>query len=225
MQENQLLELQQTLIPQLVNLGLEVFGYQALDKAWADFHGDPDEVEFDQRDPINTLFIPWFLFNWSVGDQLESESSSQTIAEEFIQNHRESLTDQALDFLTSAIKRPFSFYEVKERLSGSELLIFDLIQEKEIQIKDKKIAKALAKDEIIFCALLLPISNQIYPLTVGPTVIPGLLRQEIIELKDEIRQRHNGDLINEDVLQAEASWLIARYLDLREDIESGDDDT
>ena len=52
------------LIPELLAYGLETLGPEAIEDAWREFHDYTTPGAYDPESPINSVFLPWFLFNW-----------------------------------------------------------------------------------------------------------------------------------------------------------------
>jgi hypothetical protein len=52
------------LILELLAYGLETLGPEAIEDAWREFHDYAAPGAYDPDSPINSVFMPWFLFNW-----------------------------------------------------------------------------------------------------------------------------------------------------------------
>lgn len=74
------------LIPELLAYGLETLGPEAIEDAWREFHDYVASGAYDPESPINSVFMPWFLFNWIHETKLPDSTyfSDTTIAT----NHR-----------------------------------------------------------------------------------------------------------------------------------------
>ncbi len=107
------------LIPELLSYALESLGPESIEDAWGEFHDSAPDEEYDPESPMNTVFIPWFLFNW-IHEAMPPGSnhfSETTIAESFLSDFSISADEEKL--LVSAIRRPYSLCEVIEVTPGA----------------------------------------------------------------------------------------------------------
>jgi hypothetical protein len=77
------------LIPELLAYGLETLGPEAIEDAWREFHDYAAPCAYDPESPMNSVFMPWFLFNW-IHETKPPDStyfSETTIADSFHSDH------------------------------------------------------------------------------------------------------------------------------------------
>jgi len=213
-----LLELKKSLIPRLLEYLLKTHGQQSIEKAWQEFNGDLSEsdLEYDPLDSMNTIFLPWLLFNWCATKTGINPQPWITVTDSFIKSQQENLSTDELSVLKAANKRPYTYYEVLEVSPGSSLKLLDLFQQAEFQVHDKTASKVLEKAEIILCATMLPVFEKATCIAIGPVPIPSILKHEIMELREEILKKYKISCIDEETLQKESSLVIGYYLDLVE---------
>ncbi|MFW7378636.1 MAG: SEC-C domain-containing protein [Oligoflexus sp.] len=217
-QAERLLACKQSVITRLIEFATSRLGENAIQQAWGDFHEGLNENVFSTDEALNDLFLPWFLFNWQ-----EAERAG-CLAEIFVDHHRETLTDDELLVLKAAIRRPYSYGELIEVNPGISIRLFDLFQQVEYLIYDKSAARILKKGDLILYANMLPVFERISFLGIGPITIPLLLKDELLDLRGAILNKHQTETISDTLLLEEMPEIIGYYLDFYEEILADDED-
>ncbi|HYX39355.1 MAG TPA: SEC-C metal-binding domain-containing protein [Oligoflexus sp.] len=221
-------EAEAALMERMLPFAEEAFGENAIEQAWVLFLDELTEVAFDPEDPLNLLFIPWFLFNWVIeaGDQKPSPQApmNKTVAEVFMKTENASALE--LDILQASNRRPLSFFEVLEVDSGRSLKLQDLMQDNTLTVEEDTASQTLKPGEIIIGSIMLPIKGRIRPLTVGPFALPERCKEDVTDLRVEILEKTGSKSIDEALLHQEEAFTIGLYLDLLDEVleESYEDD-
>ncbi|MCX6127904.1 MAG: SEC-C domain-containing protein [Proteobacteria bacterium] len=192
-------------------------------------------VPFDPEDPLNLLFVPWYLFNWTVDEPeegiLASAPRHKTVAESFRDLHKDQLRSDELAILDASNRRAFSFCQILEVEAGHSLKLLDLLRNETYEVIENTASRTLKPKEIIICANMLPIDGKLRHLALGPFAIPSENLEDILELRLEILERHKIEQIDEKILNLEDPFIIGLYLDLLDEIleedeasETDDDD-
>ncbi|WP_141734779.1 YecA family protein [Oligoflexus tunisiensis] len=221
-------EAEAALMERMLPFAEEAFGESAIEQAWVLFLDEMTEVTFDPEDPLNLLFIPWFLFNWVIETPEDKPASqaplNQTVAEAFLQT--EELSALERDIIRASNRRPLSFFEVMEVTSGQSLKLHDLMQDQALAVEEDTASQTLKPGEIIVGSIMLPINGRVRPLTIGPFALPERCKEDVIDLRTEILEKTEASGIDEKLLHQEEAFTIGLYLDLLDEVleESYEDD-
>src|SRR6185503_2989928 len=100
------------LIPELLAYALETLGAEAIEDAWNEFHHHEAPDAYDPQSPMNSVFLPWFLLNWSHETKLPDspDCSVTTIADSFVVQHV--VSDEQMQLSLSATEAPYSLCKV-----------------------------------------------------------------------------------------------------------------
>jgi len=140
------------LIPELLAYALETLGAEAIEDAWNEFHDHEAPDAYDPQSPMNSVFLPWFLFNWIHETKLPDspDFSVTTIAVSFFREHE--LSEDEMRLILSATKAPYSLCEVQELTPGVGMTLFDLFRRVKHEVIERTASQTLKKGEIIYCA-------------------------------------------------------------------------
>jgi hypothetical protein len=221
-------ETEAALMERMLPFAEEAFGENAIEQAWLLFLDEMTEVAFDPEDPLNLLFIPWFLFNWNVESDEDKPGVQaplhKTVAEAFLET--EEVTALEREIIRASNRRPLSFYEVLEVQSSKSLKLQDLMQDQTLHVEEDNASQTLKAGEIIVGSIMLPINGRVRPLTIGPFALPERCKEDVIDLKAEILEKTGAAAIDEKLLHQEEAFTIGLYLDLLDEVleESYDED-
>lgn len=139
------------LIPRLIDFATEEA--ELVEDAWNDFNGG-ENVPYDPVEPMATLFMAWFLFNWNIEFERSgtSEVVEMTIAELFMGANDDRLTSDQKNFLLSSVRCPYSLCEVVEVKPGVGMTLFDLLRRIQSEVVERTASQTVRKGEIIYCA-------------------------------------------------------------------------
>ncbi len=221
-------EMEANLMERMLPYADETFGETAIDQAWHLFLDDMTEVAFDPEDPLNLLFIPWFLYNWVIEEEEAKPADfapmNKTVAEMFLESKGPTLKPEEVQILQASNRRPLSFYEVLDVVPGKTIKVLDLMRNEELLADEDTASQSLKKGEIIVGSMMLPLQGKIRPLTMGPFALPTECRQEVIDLKEEVLEKNSIQVIDEAILHQEEAFTLGLYLDLLDEILEEDGD-
>ena len=210
------------LVTRLMDHVVQKFGQDFIDMAWTEFtnYGEFDESTMD--DPMDELFVPWLLFNWSVDHRQDLPSIgiplSTTVAEDFINTNKSSISSDESAILESANRRPYTFCEVIESQPGAGLVLKDLFQKKQFEIIEKTGSKTLNAGDIILCATMLPLEGRLLNIGTGPVMLPPTMKAHIFEMRQDILDYYGRKRFSEKLLRMEEPNIIGFYLDIVHDL-------
>jgi hypothetical protein len=214
-------ETEAALMERMLPFAEEAYGENAIEEAWVLFLDEMTEVAFDPEDPLNLLFIPWFLFNWVIENPEDKPMAqapmNKTVAESFMETEEANALE--LEIMKASNRRPLSFFEVLEVSAGKSLKLQDLMQDQTLSVEEDTASQTLKVGEIILGSIMQPIMGRVRPLTIGPFALPDRCREDVIDLKVEILEKTAAVAIDE-------AFTIGLYLDLLDEVleESYDDD-
>ena len=200
------------LIPELLAYGLETLGPEAIEDAWREFHDYAAPGAYDPQSPINSVFMPWFLFNWIPETEPHDWTyfSEPTIAGSFQSDH--ALSEDEEKFIMSAIQTPYSLCEVVDLTPGMGMTLFDLLRRVKYDVIERTASQTLKQGEIIYCATthLDGISSNI---GTSPYALRPIAKRDILELRKwMIDESGAAELTADHVVEFEAD-IRSLYLD------------
>lgn len=208
------------LMERMLPFAEDVFGEDAIEQAWILFLDEMTEVAFDPEDPLNLLFIPWFLFNWHIetaqDKPIPEAPLNTTVAEAFLES--ETLTEEQEAILRASNRRPLSLYEVMEVTKSKSLKLYDIMQDKTIDVNEDNASQTLKVGEIIIASIMQPVKGRVRPLTIGPFALPERCKEDVIDLRVEILEKLEAKAITEGLLHQEEAFTIGLYLDLLDEV-------
>ena len=193
--------------PELLSFALETLGPEALGDAWSEFYDDEPEDDFDPESPMNTVFIPWFLFNW---DYDPAAPAHAIIAQSFLDEYE--LSSDEKEFLSSCIGAPYSLCEVVEVTPGVGLTLSDLLRRLKYTVVERSASQTLKRGEIIYCAATY-LDGLISNIGTGPYALRPIAKREILELRQWIMDEEGAEEITPDTLGIYESEIRRFYLD------------
>jgi hypothetical protein len=199
------------LIPELLAYGLETLGPEAIEEAWREFHDYAAPGAYDQESPINSVFMPWFLFNWIHETKLpDSEFPVTTIAASFLSEH--ALSEDEEKLIVSAVRTPYSLCEVVELTPGVGMTLFDLLRRVKYDVIERSASQTLKKGEIIYCATthLDGISSNI---GTSPYALRPLAKRDILEFRKWMIEESGGAELTADHLGEFEADIRSFFLD------------
>ncbi len=200
------------LIPELLAYALETLGPEAIEDAWSEFHDHEPEDDYDPESPINTSFMPWFLFNWIHETILpgSEDFSATTIAASFLTEHSPSADEEQL--IVSAIQTPYTLCEVVEVAPGAGMTLFDLLRRVRYEVIERSASQTLKRGEIIYCATthLTGITSNI---GTSPYALRPTSKRDILELRKWMIDQSGDAEITEDHLAVFEADIRGLYLD------------
>lgn len=220
-------EMEAALMELMLPFADKEFGESSIDEALLVFFDDDEAGEFDTEDPMNPLFIPWFLFNWRIESEEEKPIPTapmmKTIAEAYLESKRAELSADMIALIEASIRRPLSFYEVLEVTPGKGLKLEDLLLGQVMEVDEDTASTSLRQGEIILGSMLKPIKGHVRPLALAPFALDKSEKSTVGEVRAEILANLGAtDLTEEDLIQQEA-FVLGLYLDIIDEMLDDDD--
>gem|GEM_PF-2808401 len=195
------------------------FGKEAFRVAWKDFCGD-DATQFDPELTLMTIFMPWYLYNWTKkhGDEtvvLKSTPAETTVAESFLDKYGEQLPPEEIALLKAANRRPLSFFEIKEVPRGMALRVRDILLEEDIEIDIRTGAHPIDAGDILFGSHM-HIDEFVMTLAESTDLVWPNNRAAIVGMRSWIKESTGTAKLTEGLLSGYEIELIDLYLELIE---------
>jgi hypothetical protein len=180
------------LIPLVLEYAIDQYGKEVLETAWDEFTGwterpmDPEaEPEFD------TIFLPWFVFNWMPEEAEESEQDNGELAPEipvamhYLQDKAATIDSFERRFIEEVSSQPYSFFQVTDTIPGKSLSLRDILLQREVTVHEQQASTMLRKGNIIFTRIM-TLDDTSIMVGAAPTVIPPEYIQGFIDLREKL---------------------------------------
>jgi SEC-C motif len=194
------------LIPRLIQFASENLGPQIVGQAWKEFNESDTMEECDPSSEMNMVFLPWFLFSW----EFELKPTNQrryietTVAEQFLQRNAALLTADEKALLLSAVRVPFSLYEIVEVKPGVGMTQFDLLRRIKYDVIERSASQTLKRGEIIYCATT-EINGMRSNLATSPYALRPTSKLDVLRLRKwMVEEAASEELTAEDLHNFEA---------------------
>lgn len=178
------------LVPLLIEYAVKRFGSNVIPEAWDDFNNG-EEIELqDEETPIEfeTIFLPWFLFNWIADDFSDSgiDFIGKPIAISYLEEKNHKLDSFQQRYIKSICAEQFSFYVVTDVIPGQSLVLKDLIINRTVSIHERQGSEAIKIGNIIF-ARVMTMDDSSVMVGCAPIIIPATYHSYFIDLRDDWR--------------------------------------
>ncbi len=211
-------EIEAALMERMLPFAEEVFGDEAINEALLLFLDDEDEVEYEAEDPLNALFLPWYIYNWVIEAEEDKPSPeaplNKTIAEAFLEAESHDISPEGIALIKASIRRPLSFYEVIESVPGKRLELKDLLQGPQMIVEEDAASTSLKRGEIVIGAMMQPLDGHIRASMLGPFSLPPECKAEILDLRGEILAETGLKDLDEPTLLNREAFVLGLYLDI-----------
>jgi hypothetical protein len=209
------LHVENDLIPRLLIHAIQTFGKESLMEASEEFYDEECEEPTITESPMNAIFMPWFLFNWTtftIRDGGGSMPFETTVAESFLRTYNDQLSQDEQLFLVASNRSPHTFCEITEVTPGVGMKQFDLLRRVEYEVTEKLASQTLQRGDIIYCAPTVlegVTSNQ----AMGPYALRPLAKRDVLELRKWIMDHSGSDAIRDAHLDEYEPDIRDLYLD------------
>jgi hypothetical protein len=200
------------LIPELLAYAFETLGPEAIEDAWREFHDYAAPGAYDPESPMNSVFMPWFLFNWIHETKLPDspDFSVTTIAVSFLRELE--LSEDEMRLILSATKAPYSLCEVQELTPGVGMTLFDLFRRVKHEVIERSASQTLQKGEIIYCATT-HLDGIISNVGTSPYALRPIAKRDILELRKWMIDESGAAELTADHLVKFEADIRSFYLD------------
>ena len=209
------------LIDRLLDYAGKNYGADILDEAWNDFtcwtFDEIDEAALESEPDFDSLFLPWFLFNWIPNNTgIESEENylpEEPIAISYLKEHRNKLDVFQKRFIEAACSQPYSFFVITDVVPGRSLTLKDIFLSQEYIVKERTASEAKNKGWVLFTRVLSMDGTSIM-LGCASIIIPPAYHSRFIEMRESCKKKFPQ--ITPDTLHSLAEELRLIYLDIKE---------
>lgn len=202
----------------LVEHGMRVFGPEALDEAWDEFWSWENDEPFDGEEGVQIqLFMPYFLYNWTLdldSEVFETAPTDTTIAADFLEKRGRNLTELERRFLVASITSPFSFFDILEVDPGKAFVLKDIFLGTEVRVTERLGSQSARVGDIIY-GKVIQIDHVGMLCGIGWVLIPPAQKQVILDLRKKMRKicTKDGVEVTTDTLQDYDIELREIFLD------------
>ena len=222
-------------MPKLIDHGFAVFGQAVFGLAMAEFFGWPDPTEMPDEttvDRMETLFWPWFVFNWEYDsldfeDDLPEVPEEATIAELYMESQRVDSQTPAGKLIHAANRLPYSFLEVLSVEPGKSLHIKNVMTGADMIVQERAGSEMLSKGDIVY-GRVIKIDDVGMILGFSAVALPPRIKPQLIDLRRSLsgsrKKLSNDDLYDWELEIREFFLKIDRMLHTRPELRNTDDD-
>ncbi|MDR1561370.1 MAG: SEC-C domain-containing protein [Holosporaceae bacterium] len=159
---------------------------------------------------LNQFFIPWFLFNWISSYDIESKNfdDNKTIAQNYLDSHKNRLSAQESVFMEAMTRSYFSFYCVLEVEVEKSMLIKDILLGTTHTIKERMGTRQLKRGDVIFSRIL-TVEDQSIFVGMAPFPIPASYHHEIIDFREKLMA--DGNVLSSTTLREDVYPILLDY--------------
>lgn len=202
--------------PELLGI-IEHANVKSIVDSWREFTDDKKSAP-DPDDPDYYLFVHWAAFQMRLEHGRKKKSQPEnvrTLALIFLEEQRETLEEDEIEFLERSFQTALSCHEVKQVKPGIGLTLRDIMTEDTVFVCEKSASLTVEVGDMLFAAVLkLPSVNMM--LGCGTTLIPSEYKTAFLELRKELLELE--DPITRDTLTDQDMILLWAYRDFREEI-------
>lgn len=179
------------LMPILFSYALERFREGVVVEAWNEFYLEVD-IDIPQNEaPVEfeTIFMPWFLFNWIDHGYLDFDDNrtdlvDKPIAMLYLEEQSRRLDSYQQRFIRSICGEQFSFYVVTDVIPGVSLELKDLILNRTVSVHERQGSKMIKVGNILFARVMTMDGSSIM-VGSGPYLIPPDYQSYFIDLRED----------------------------------------
>lgn len=179
---------------------------------------DEDALDEYLIDDLFQIFIPWFLFSWNLEEadieEMEENISlpaNTTIAELFTNKYPDALKSKEKSFLDAVNRRPFSFYEVVDVISGRRMICEDVFTGESSNVTENSASKIINIGDIVFCSIA-SVDNISILVGTAPIKFPLSSKIELIDIRLQIAKRYHQ--ITDQILNEYDSEIRSLFLEM-----------
>jgi len=206
------------LIPKIIEHAKSIFGIEAFDDAWFEFHSGEEEL-FDPESPELQIFMPWFFYHWTVdgfdNDAPKNIPRDTTPAHSLLQRRSAFLEPLQIEYIEACLKSVFSFFEVLSVRIGQGFVLKDVFTGEHLDVVEKMGSENIGIGDILFGKAV-----SLHGLTTmeatSTFVIPPIQKGPLLELRKQIEK--NFKPITTETLREFDFELIDLYQDYRENL-------
>lgn len=171
-----------------------VYGPEAIEAAWDEFHLYNNEEGFDAHSRELPLFMPWFFYQWSPLDD-ELEGCPEVVPALSLLNSGRGLSTDEKNYLQACLEGNFSFFEILEVNPGKSMLGMDLLRDQQFLVIEKS-ATQVARAKHIFFGMVIVLEDISILEACSSVLIPPGLKGEILDLRKTYQRQLKHKLVD-----------------------------
>ena len=177
------------LVPLLMDYAVNRFGSELIAEGWDKFNNyQADELEQEDETPIEfeTIFLPWFLFNWVADDISDSgfDFKDKPIAVLYMEDKKHKLDSFQQRYIKAICAEEYSFFVVTDVVPGHSLVLKDLVINRTVLIHERQGSESIRVGNIIFTRVM-TMNDSSVMVGCAPIVIPASYHSFFIDLRDD----------------------------------------
>lgn len=196
------------------------YGPGSLFEAWDEFTlWDEVPMDVELEPELDTLFVPWFLFNW-LPDNAELDDDERypdmQVARHYLEQDSAQIDSYKRQFIEEACSQPYSFFMVTGVVAGKQLTLRDLLLQRVVTVQERQASTMLGKGEILY-ARVITVDDCSVMLGCGLAIIPPSYIDDFIATREGFAAACPGfdkDYLLECDLYLREIYFDTRYLAL-----------
>ncbi|WP_027331204.1 YecA family protein [Marinimicrobium agarilyticum] len=175
-----------TLVEPLLRHAESAYGAEFMMEAWVDFKVGFDWPLSEDTAEVETIFLPWMLYNW-IPDNAELPEAEhwpeETIAEHYLRHGSRRADLYTQRFIEAATAEPFSFFVVTDATPSHSITLRDLLLNREVTVLEQMASESVRLGHILFTRIV-SVDNATVMLGTAPVIIPGGYSGPILQERD-----------------------------------------
>ncbi|MDR1208027.1 MAG: SEC-C domain-containing protein [Holosporales bacterium] len=169
--------------------------------------------EADRNIVRDRIFLPWFFFHWIPSHSFKVNKFVRgiTVAQNYVNTHRDKISDEELSFIEAAVNSHYSFYCVLNVEVGKSLGVRDILLGTTHTLKEVQGTFALKRGDIVFLRIL-TIDDQSISISMYPYVVQAKYHTDIIDFRNLLMQKNAVKALSSEMLRGDDSFFVLDFL-------------
>jgi len=181
-------EIQAGLIDKICCHVSKLYGPEAIDEAFEEFHLWEHEDGFDPDSNELPIFVPFFYYQWFPDPKFtKCEDAPQMPPAQSLAETDKKLSNDQKKYLIECCKTGFSFFEVLKVEKGKSLKLKDILTEVVHDVLEKSASENVRIGDLIF-GKVIHIENIGILEACAPIIIPPQAKIEVLDLKKHMNK-------------------------------------
>lgn len=191
---------------------LDRWGAPLFEEAWTTYFAGTDVPDIPESHPeFGTLFIPWFVFDFRPGRSRKRRRSgwpTRPLAIEYLDVHRDALSEDLRQFIETACSSPLSFMVVTSTVPGRELTLRDVLTGQTHRVLDRS-ASTTARPTSLVLTRVVSVADVAIMVGTAPLEIPPSWHNVIIDVRE--RLAHGRGVLDVQTVRQLDCEILALY--------------
>lgn len=180
------------LVPALLKHAERFYGPQSLELAWDEFSlWDDVPMDPESEPELDTIFLPWFAFNWIPDDSDPEEATGfpvMQVALHYLEHKGSRLDSFQRRFIEEVCSQPYSFFTVTEVAPGQRMTLRDLLIPREVTVHERQASAILNVGSIVFTRIM-TLDDVSIMVGCAPVAIPPGQLNEFIDFREGLEKK------------------------------------